>query len=91
MQLLVRNKIADLSTWHSYFDGDRSLVAEVGVTLQHLWQTTDDPNDVFFLLDIKDIDSANAFMAKPESQELGVKSGVISREVHHLETLPIPS
>jgi len=36
MQLLVRNKIADLSTWHSYFDGDRSLVAEVGVTLQHL-------------------------------------------------------
>ena len=45
-------------------------------------------NDVFFLLDVEDVDRANAFMARPESQEIGAKSGVIDGEFHYLETVP---
>ena len=87
MQLLVRNKVKDFSTWRAHFDEDSSAAAEYGVTLASLWQTTDDPNNVFFLLDIEDVDRANAFMARPESQEIGVKSGVIDGEFYYLEAV----
>ena len=88
MQLLVRNKVRDFSTWHAYFVADSAVAAEYGVTLVCLWQTVDDPNDVFFLLDVEDVDRANAFMARPESQEIGVRSGVIDGEFHYLEAVP---
>ena len=89
MQLLVRNKVKDFSTWYRYFaaDSDSVAAAEYGVTLVRLWQIADDPNDVFFLLDIEDVDRAKAFMARPESQELGVKSGVIDGEGHFLDAV----
>ena len=88
MQLLVRNKVKDFSTWYAYLEEDSAVAAEYGVTLACLWQTADDPNDVFFLLDVEDVDRANAFMARPESQEIGIKSGVIDGEFHYLEVVP---
>ncbi len=89
MQLLVRNKVKDFSTWYAYFDEESAAAAEYGVTLAGLWQKADDPNNVFFLLDVEDVDRANAFMARPESQEIGLKSGVIDGEFHFLETIPV--
>ena len=89
MQLLVRNKVKDFSKWYVYFEADSEAAAEYGLTLAALWQTSDDPNNVFFLLGVKDVDRANAFMARPESQEIGVKSGVIDGEFHYLEAVPI--
>ena len=87
MQLLVRNKIKDFSKWHVYFEEDSAAAAEYGVTLAGLWRTVDDPNNVFFILDIEDIDRANAFMERPESQEIGEKSGVIDGEFHYIEAV----
>ena len=87
MQLLVRNKVKDFSKWYAYFAEESTAAAEYGVTLASLWQTVDDPNDVFFLLNVEDIDRANAFMARPESQEIGVKSGVIDGEFYYLEVV----
>ena len=89
MQLLVRNKVKDFSKWYVYFEKDSDAAAEYGLTLAGLWQTSNDPNNVFFLLDIEDIDRADAFMARPESQEMGVKSGVIDGEFHYLEAVPM--
>jgi DNA-binding Lrp family transcriptional regulator len=87
MQLIVRNKVKHFSTWYEYFKADSTVAAEYGVTLASLWKTAEDPNDVFFLLDVEDVDRANAFMARPESHELGVKSGVIDGEFHYLEAV----
>jgi hypothetical protein len=42
---------------------------------------------VFFILNVEDIERANAFIARPESQEIGDKSGVIDGEIHYLEPL----
>ena len=88
MQLLVRNKVKDFSKWYAYFEEDSAAAAEYGVTLVSIWQSADDPNDVFFLLDVEDVDRTNAFMARPESREMGIKSGVIDGEVHYLEAVP---
>ena len=89
MQLLVRNKVKDFSKWYAYFQEESVAAAEHGVTLAAIWQTADDPNDVFFLLDVEDVDRANTFMARPESQEIGIKSGVIDGEFHYLEAVPM--
>ena len=42
-------------------------------------------NNVFFLLNVTDMERANAFMARPESAETGEKAGVIDGEVYFLE------
>ena len=55
-----------------------------GLELVNLWQSMDDPNEVFFLLDVADVDRANAFMARPESRETGEKSGEIDGSFHFL-------
>ena len=89
MQMLVRNRVEDFSKWRESFLSDSAAAAEYGVTLSRLWQSVDDPNNVFFVLDIADVDRANAFMARPESQEMGVKSGVIDGEFHYIESVPI--
>lgn len=89
MQLLVRNKVKDFSTWHTHFEADREAAAEYGVTLAMLWRTADDPKDVYFLLNVETVEQANAFMARPESQEVGERSGVIDGEFRYLEPLPV--
>ena len=88
MQLLVRNKVKDFSKWLAYFESEAGAAARYGVTLAQMWQNADDPNDVFFLLDIDDVERANAFMARPESEEIGIKSGVIDGEIHYLDAVP---
>ncbi len=77
MQLLVRNRVADFATWREYLEADRLPAAEYGLELVNLWQSMEDPNEVFFLLDVADVGRANAFMARPESRQIGEKSGVI--------------
>ena len=85
MQLLVRNRVADFAAWREYLEADRLPAAEYGLELVSLWQSIDDPNEVFFLLEVADVDRANAFMARPESREIGEKSGVIDGEFYFLK------
>ena len=87
MQLLVRNKVKDFSVWREYLNADKNPAAEYGLKLINLWQSVDDPNEVFFLLDVADRDRAIAFMARPESQDIGEKSGVIDGECYFLESV----
>ncbi len=87
MQMLVRNQVADFAHWQRYFTADLPAAADYGLTLASLWRSADDPNSVFFLLNVADRARADAFLARPESQEIGQKSGVINGEYHYLETL----
>ena len=84
MQLLVRNRVKDFATWYGYFDTESEAAAEYGVTLDRVWQAHDDPNNVFFILNVEDVERADAFMARPESAEVGEKSGVIDGEFYYL-------
>lgn len=91
MQLLARNRVQDFARWLQYFEADSEAAADYGLSVESLWHSADDPNDVFFLLDVEDRDRADAFMARPESQEIGVKSGVIEGDYHYLQAVPTGS
>jgi len=60
--------------------------AQFGITLERVWKSTDDPNEVFFLLGIKDKASMEAFMASPESVESGERAGALEGgEMHYID------
>ena len=85
MQLLARNRVKDFDTWRVYYEAQRGPAEEYGLKLVSLWQSKDDPNNVFFLFDVEDVAQADAFMARPESQEIGRRSGVIDGEYHYIQ------
>ncbi|MEM1434108.1 MAG: hypothetical protein AAF552_17730 [Pseudomonadota bacterium] len=83
-QLLVRNRVADYARWRACFDEDLGPAADYGLKLDALWQDAADPNNVFFLFAVRSIDEAEAFMARPESQEMGTRAGVLDGEFSFL-------
>jgi len=88
MQLFVRNRVKDFDVWYPYFMAGIERGKAYGLSLDRLWQNPDDPNEAFFLLNIKDKPSTEAFMASTESVETGDKAGVIDGEVYYLEPSP---
>lgn len=87
--LLVRNRVEDFERWRSFVDADRERGLAHGMRLTRMWRRADDPNDVFFLMEVESVERANAFMAAPESAEAGERAGVLDGEVWFLEDAPV--
>jgi len=83
--MLVRNRVEDYSRWKSVFDAQDPEAREAGLYLTDLWRDIEDPNNVFFVLRVSDLDKARAFLADPKSAEVGKIAGVIDGEIHFLE------
>jgi hypothetical protein len=83
--MLVRNRVEDYSRWKSVFDSQDPAAREAGQYLTDLWRDIEDPNNVFFVLRISDLDKARDFVADPKSAEVGKAAGVIDGEIHFLE------
>ena len=86
--MLVRNKVRDFAVWKEVFDGEFGPAREAGLGLVHLWRSTENPNEVFFLLSITDMDRARAFTTAPSSAAAGERAGVLEGEIHYVEDVP---
>ena len=84
MQLLCRNRVKDFDTWWEIFEAHALDHQVSGLTLQRLWRSLDDPNNVFFLFRVEDRERAEAFLNAPESAEAGERAGVIDGEFHFI-------
>jgi hypothetical protein len=85
LAMLVRNRVEDYSRWKSVFDSQDPAAREAGLHLTDLWRDVEDPNNVFFLFRISDLDKARVFVADPKSAEVGKAAGVVDGEIHILE------
>ncbi|MHC4923315.1 MAG: hypothetical protein ACYTG4_04465 [Planctomycetota bacterium] len=85
LQMLVRNRVADYDKWKAVFDAQESRNIDAGLTLAKLWRSSDDPNNVFFLLDVSDRAKAVDFLQHPDSARAGEESGVIDGEFWWLD------
>ena len=83
--MLVRNKVRDFDVWKEFFDSGQDDARAAGLGVVHLWRSTEDPNEVFFLLSVSDMDRARAFTADPASAETGQRAGVLEGELHYVE------
>lgn len=85
LNMLVRNRVEDYSRWKGIFDSQDSAAREAGLYLTDLWRDVEDPNNVFFVFRVTDLEKSRAFTADPKSAEVGSAAGVIDGEIHYLE------
>jgi len=85
--MLVRNKVRDFEVWKEVFDGQTGAAREAGLEVVHLWRSMEDPNEVFFLLSVSDMNRARAFTADPASAATGERAGVVDGEIHYVESV----
>ena len=74
--LLCRQKVVDFGTWKKVFDSHAAAQAESGLKLIHMLRNTDDPNDVFLLMQVADMGKAKAFVSSPDVPDAQRQSGV---------------
>ncbi len=84
--MLCRNRVKDYARWRSVFDSHAAGQQDSGLRLVNLWRDIEEPNNVFFLFEVDDMNKARAFISAPEAAEAGRASGVIDGECHFLET-----
>ena len=82
--MLCRNKVADFAKWKRGFDSHAAAHRTAGLKLVHLWRDVDDPNNVFFLVEVGSMRKARAFISTPEAVEAGREFGVLHGEVHFI-------
>jgi hypothetical protein len=83
--MLCRNRVADYQTWRRKFDSQKEASLEAGLTLVNLWQSLDDPNNVFFLFKVDNLEKAKAFISAPGNAEIGKAAGVLDGEIHFVD------
>lgn len=84
--MLCRHKVEDFIKWKAIFDSHTDAHKQAGMNLKHIWQKEDDPNDIFFLFQIRSIQEAQDFMNLPEMPRVKEEAGVIGQpEVYFLK------
>ena len=83
--LLCRNKVHDFDKWLKIFSSHKAAHVKAGLILEHLWQASDDPNNIFYLFRVEDIAKARAFLSAPDASGAAQASGVIEGEFHFVE------
>lgn len=84
VQLLCRNRVENFDRWKKVFDRNLETQIDCGLRLAKMWQQIDDPNNVFFIFDCKDVEQAKNMMSAPEAAQSGEESGVIDGECHFI-------
>ena len=84
-RMIVRNRVKDFDAWKEVFDEQAEAGCEAGLELENLWQSVEDPNEVFFILTVDDVERAMAYVSDPKSAEVGERSGVIDGELWIVE------
>jgi hypothetical protein len=85
--LLGRNKVKDYGNWRRVFDSHKDLHAEAGLQLLHLWRSSADRNDVYFLFEMADEEKAREFVNSPENPRIARTAGVVDGEIRYLDEL----
>lgn len=85
--LLCRNKVIDFGNWLEVFSSHKKAHVEAGLILKHLWQASDDPNQIFYLFRVENAGKARAFISAPDASEAAQASGVIEGEFHFVASI----
>jgi len=77
--MLCRNKVADFGAWKDVFDSHAEAQRQSGLHLKNLWRGLDDPNEVFMLFEVTDIEKARSFVSSPKVPEAQRQSGLLQK------------
>jgi heme-degrading monooxygenase HmoA len=74
---LVHHKVEDYKSWKSVFDAHSSLRSEAGSLGGKIFRSTNDPNEVFTLLEWDSLANAQKFAQSDNIKEAMKKAGVV--------------
>ncbi|AXK40070.1 hypothetical protein [Crenobacter cavernae] len=80
--MVCRNRVADYARWKMVFDSHAKAHRAAGLELVHFWRSLEDPNNVFYVFEVADIERARAFVKRPGSEEAAEAAGVLDGELH---------
>ena len=80
--MLCRNRVTDYAKWRAVFDSHLESQVDSGLVLVSLWRDVEEPNNVFFMFEVTDMDKARDFIESPDAEKTGEESGVIDGEMH---------
>jgi len=83
--MLCRNRVTDFARWRAVFASHEAAHRDAGLRLVTLWRGVEEPNHVFFLFEVANVDKAMKFISDPEAAKAAQASGVIDGEYHFLE------
>lgn len=83
--MLCRNRVKDFAKWETMFSSHDVAQRDSGLRLMNMWRSVDEPNNVFMMFEVSDIDKARAFISDPKAAEAGEISGVIDGECHFIK------
>ena len=75
--MLARQKVSDFSRWRQVFDSHSTAQRQSGLVVEKVLRNMDDPNEVFVLFEVPDLQKARGFVGSPEVPEAKRQSGVI--------------
>ena len=84
----VRHKVQDYSAWKTIFDGATKMRKASGEKSYQVWNTENDPNNLFLLFEWDNIANAKKFLGSTELKTAMKKAGVIEEpEIRFLKEL----
>ena len=78
--MLVKNTLKDYNIWRPLFEGNKTNQADFGIHIRSVYQAKEDPNTVFIVAEVNDIEQAQALMKQVLESGLQEKAGVINSE-----------
>ena len=76
VRVFIEHEVADYATWRKAYNSFESTQRKMGVTFQSVYQSVDNPNDVFVIHDFATTEKAKAFLASDELKNAMQKAGV---------------
>mgnify|MGYP001215565134 CR=1 FL=1 len=77
---IVKITLKDYGVWRDLFDGNKEKQTEFGLHIRNVYQSKEDPNTVFTVTEIDDIERAQEFTKQTQESGLRDKAGVIIGE-----------
>ncbi len=76
--IILNHKVTDYNQWKPYYDADIKRRESAGLKEIKVGRKAGDPNTVYMIWEVKDIEGVNSMVGDPELQEVMKKAGVIS-------------
>ncbi len=84
--ILVRHKVKDFDVWKKLFDADAGNRQASGSKGAVVLRALDDPNMVYILFEMEDMDRAKAFFQSDQLKKTMENAGVVGEpHVHYLD------
>ena len=77
--ILVQQKVRDYDTWKPFFDQNEGVRKNSGSNGAQVFQSAEDPNELFILFEWDTVENARKFSSSEELKKIMEGAGVISK------------